>query len=1060
MVNNSILDEPIEEINVPVMKPIPYVAKVASLRNLTRNYVESLVRKSAADVRKTINKFADWIISHVPERVRRNANERVEKLKKDIKRIYSRYGEHTLYEREAPLRGFLRTYRIDGRRGYDQTTFTQYIRPRVIKLLSEKKKPFQVKFIFTFKFLKGEEYNESYFHTNVERIMEGTNIGDLYNIMIAMCLEKIEKFQNKGSGWQFDSVVSFDINVDPFNPIRGSLYFPLPEKLARKHAIINVQNKQDNKCFKWAVTSAVFQRKVHPERFNQELIDNSKRLNWSGIDFPTPLNQIEIFEQQNPYSINVYGYRNESVYTLRISKKHEKGKQCIKLMLLENRNNNHYCWIKDGSRLISSQVSKHNGKIYICDYCDNTFPTEESFERHIEYCSKHKAVKVNMPEKGTMLSFKNHQRKMRVPFVVYADFEALTKGISTCSPNDTSSYTKQYQKHTPCSFSYYIKCFDDELFPPQLRQYTIKERGENVGKIFVDNLEKDIREIYCKFKFKKNMRITTEEEQDFQKATVCHICENLLLLDKVRDHCHLTGKYRGAAHNQCNLNHVIPSFYPVIFHNLSGYDTHMFIKDLAETPGDIKCIAKTEENYISFDKTLIVDTFMKNGKVIKVKRRIRFLDSFRFMQKSLSELANNLTSNSNLQKHFDTDKLELVKRKGVYPYDYMDSFERLSETSLPPIECWYSKLNDTNISTEEYIHAQRVWDVFGMKTMRDYHDLYLKTDVLLLTDVFEEFRYLCSKHYGLDPAWYYTSPGLAWDACLKMTKVELELLHDQDMLLLIEEAIRGGVSMISTRLGKANHKFMEEYDPSQPSKYIAYLDANNLYGWAMSKKLPTHGFKWMTPWQLVNWRYHTCIVEVDLEYPHDLHDLHNDYPLAPEHLKMDGVDKLIPNLYNKSKYVVHYETLKLYERLGLVITKVYKGIVFHDSNWMKSYIDINTKLRIQSKNNFEKDFFKLMNNSVFGKTIEDVRTRTDIKLVTTKEQAEKYIYKPNYVHRTTFSDNLVAIHMEKTEIYMNKPVYLGMSILDISKTLMYEFHYNYIKPKYGDKAKLLFTDTD
>ena len=210
-----------------------------------------------------------------------------------------------------------------------------------------------------------------------------------------------------------------------------------------------------------------------------------------------------------------------------------------------------------------------------------------------------------------MLSFKNHHKKMRVPFVVYADFEAFTESISTCSPNDSSSYTKQYQRHKPCSFSYYIKCFDDKIFPPLLRQYTIREEDENVGRVFVESLEKDIKEIYHKFKWKRNMRITKEEQKDFGKATVCHICEYLLNDDKVRDHCHLTGRYRRAAHNKCNLNYKLPSFYPVIFHNLSGYDTHMFIKDLAETEGEINCIAKTEEDYISFQKTIIVDTFVK-----------------------------------------------------------------------------------------------------------------------------------------------------------------------------------------------------------------------------------------------------------------------------------------------------------------------------------------------------------------------------------------------------------------------------------------------------------------
>ena len=345
-----------------------------------------------------------------------------------------------------------------------------------------------------------------------------------------------------------------------------------------------------------------------------------------------------------------------------------------------------------------------------------------------------------------------------------------------------------------------------------------------------------------------------------------------------------------------------------------------------------------------------------------IKRQIRFIDSLKFMNSSLKKLASNLTVYPNLARYSKQRRLKLVCRKGVYPYDYMDCFEKLLETCLPPIECWYSKLNDTNISADDYKHAQRVWNVFGMKTMRDYHDHYLKTDVLLLGDVFEEFRNLCLKNYGLDPAWYYTLPGLAWDACLKMTRVNLDLLHDLDILLMIEKGIRGGVSMISTRYGKANHKYMEEYNPSLPSKYITCQDANNLYGWAMSRKLPTSGFKWMPPYQLRDWERFPCILEVDLEYPHELHNLHNDYPLAPEHLEIGGVFKLIPNLYNKKNYVVHHETLKLYLKYGLKITKVHRGVTFKESPWMKEYIDMNTELRKKGKNDFEKDLFKLMNN--------------------------------------------------------------------------------------------------
>ena len=204
-------------------------------------------------------------------------------------------------------------------------------------------------------------------------------------------------------------------------------------------------------------------------------------------------------------------------------------------------------------------------------------------------------------------------------------------------------------------------------------------------------------------------------------------------------------------------------------------------------------------------------------------------------------------------------------------------------------------------------------------------------------------------------------------------------------------------------------------------------------------------------------------MEVDLEYPKSLHDLHNDYPLAPEQIVVNKVKKLIPNLGDKKKYVIHYENLKQYLNLGLKLTHIHRGIKFEESPWLKSYIDINTDLRTKAKNDFEKDFFKLMNNSVFGKSMENIRNRVDIKLVTDKKKARKLAAKPNFNHCNIFSEDLVAIHMKKkkkkTELTFNKPVYLGMCILDLSKTLMYDFHYNYIKQKYEDKAKLLFTDT-
>ena len=220
-----------------------------------------------------------------------------------------------------------------------------------------------------------------------------------------------------------------------------------------------------------------------------------------------------------------------------------------------------------------------------------------------------------------------------------------------------------------------------------------------------------------------------------------------------------------------------------------------------------------------------------------------------------------------------------------------------------------------------------------------------------------------------DSARYFSAPDLAWDAALKITKVQLELLSNSDMLLMIESGIRGGIATISHRHAKTNNEYMgAEFDPTMKSKFISYLDVNALYSWMMLKPLPTSGFEWMTHDEIDDWKQLSCILDVDLEYPEDLHNLHNDCPLAPERVKMGNVEKLIQNVNIKTNYVVHYAILKLYENFDLKIANIHRGIKFEERAWLEEYINLNTKLRIETKqsgNNFEVDFFKLMNNSVW-----------------------------------------------------------------------------------------------
>ena len=353
----------------------------------------------------------------------------------------------------------------------------------------------------------------------------------------------------------------------------------------------------------------------------------------------------------------------------------------------------------------------------------------------------------------------------------------------------------------------------------------------------------------------------------------------------------------------------------------------------------------------------------------------------------------------------------------------------------------------------------------------------MQSDTLLLADVFENFRDMCLKEYELDPAHFLSLPGLAWQACLKKTNVELELLTDCDLLLMVEERIRGGICHSVHRYAKANNKYMKNYNKNEESSYIQYLDANNLYGWAMSKKLPVNGFKWIdnketaepTVGLVINEDFiknydennnKGYILEVDVKYPKRLHELHSDLPFLSERMEVNKCKKLVCNLFNKKKSVAHINTLKQALNNGLKLKKVHRVIEFNQEAWLKPYIDMNIELRKLARNDFEKDLFKMMNNSVFGKTMENIRKHRDVKLVTTNKKRSKLVSEPNYHTINLISENLSIIEMKKTKVKMNKPIYLGLSILETSKTLMYEFWYDYMKPKYNNDVKLCYVDTD
>ena len=1067
----------------------PITAQESNLGVLVSNVPIELIRKAKKKVQsaqEALENFKEYIKNLKSYNI---SADRLKKLTKQLERKEKKAKEEkdrifTPTREASAFKNYTNQYVMYNTIfNYTASKFLADAKPAITNIFNTNRNIKTILYLYVL-MSQGERIEEFAFHSkSLKLILMETDENEIYDEMVDEIEEEMQKTREAvGSGWRFERVIKLVLHTTRWEPLYGSSYMPLDPYLANKKALINMQN-EDDKCFMWSVLRALYPKDNHPERIDKDLKSKQDSINMKGIRYPVDLKAIDRFEIQNPnISISVVGYNKENlVHPIRVSK-YTGCDHDITLLLLKEavkgengkiEEKTHYTLVKNKSALLASQINNHKGSRHICLNCFNSFNSPKALETHKEYCYENESVKILMPQQGTFLRFKNFLYSEKAPFAAYADFESLIKPMDNCNPDPNKSYTKKYQKHEPISFSYYINSSIDGVFKPILRKYTkTKEEDMDAMDVFIKWLEEDVKAIANIEE--KEMIFTEEDRKQFNKASDCWICGEYLGNGRVRDHCHYTGRYRGPAHNSCNLKYRKPKSISVFFHNLSGYDSHLFIKKLGSPnkKENIDCIPNNEEKYISFSKTIVTGQYTnKKGEVKNKTFKIVFKDSLKFMSSSLGALVNNLPKDAfkNLLKYFTPKQAEILKQKGFYPYEYMNTEEKFNDTKLPPREAFYSKLSGRGITEKDYKHAWNVWNSFKMKTFKEYHELYNVTDVLLLADVFENFRDLCLKIYGLDPVYYFTAPGLAWDACLKITNIDLELLSDVNMLLMFEKGIRGGISIISNRYGKANNKYMGRgFNKNKPSKYLMYLDENNLYGCGMSMKLPTRGFKWLTGGEMEkiyenrhNLNKMPCILEVDLEYPENLHDRHNDYPLCPEKVKCkNGVEKLIPNLRDKTKYVLHYKNLIQCLDMGLKIKHIHRGIKFVQSEWMKPYIDKNTNLRAKAKNNFEKDFYKLMNNSVFGKTMENIRNRVNVKLVNTEEKLRKLVAKPNFKGRKIFNENLVSVHMKKTSLTMNKPVYLGMCILDLSKTIMYDFHYNYIKSKYGEKAKLLFSDTD
>ena len=653
-----------------------------------------------------------------------------------------------------------------GSEGSNSLSFTEYldlIKPYLEDLINEKKNKGEWKLQLTarisFVSLKPDSDEMRLMHTR-SNSAEFMNVSETEEIIESLYRSLLQNYNDnlqekmRGSNFVFNGINYFFYNFNRVSISKGGSYIESPKWLKDKISTINQKNN-DNKCFQYATTLALnFNNiKKDPQRISKitPFIDN---YNWNDINFPATKKDWNKFEVNNKHvALNILyvPYNTKKIEIAYKSKYNLIRDNQIILLMINNGENWHYLVVKSLSRLLRGISSNHDGDHY-CLNCFHSYRTENKLNAHKKICENHDYCNIEMPSpNNNLIKYNQGEKSLKLPFVIYADLECILKKIDTCQNNPDLSSTTKINQHIPSGYSIYTNCSFDKS-NNKLSYY----RGEDCMKRFCKDLKDHATKI-IDFKKKDMIPLTKEEKANYNKENICHICKKDFNNDmKVKDHCHFTGKYRGAAHNMCNLRYKIPKNIPVIFDNGSTYNYHFIIKELAcEFDGNFECLGENTEKYITFSVPIKKRIDNKN---IDRTYKIKFIDSFRFMAISLSKLVDNLTDNihndkcikcksnlcfvnamnetllfkcidcekeygkefnKELLKRFsntyefcdnDLNKFLILLRKGVYPYEYTDEWDKFNEKKLPCKESFYSNLTMEDISDKDYKHANNVFE--------------------------------------------------------------------------------------------------------------------------------------------------------------------------------------------------------------------------------------------------------------------------------------------------------------------------------------------------------------
>lgn len=971
--------------------------------------------------------------------------------------------------RQKAHRGYLKSFRASLNGFQDPHQLYLETRP-VLKQIINTSTILKIRILICvnviFKKIIGESSDELeqkfYFCSHCERILSSFQTDGAITRCFSNIQKNISNFVRNGSGWVIKKINFIDLHLGKYRENKGGCKRgSLPQHIQRKKALLDIEC-EDNACFLYSVAAGLFPQKKNSSRASlyKKFL---KYLKIKNLTFPMSVENIPRFETMNKITVHVFGYEENEreIYPMYISP--QKFFKQVDIFLHKK----HFYLIKNFNRLLGT---KSNSR-YFCKRCLNGFKRRSTLENHTDLCINHKVQKTRLP-RDPIIKFKNLGKMLYHPFCIFCDFECLTQKYSNPLPSTSSSFTVCTENHRAISYS--MICVDINDRPIFHENYC----GKDVIKHFLHTLKNISRKLILKMK----EIIPLNESGMYVNSNRCHICRKTFLQGeiRVRDHNHYgSGEFRGMAHQWCNLNYRATYFIPVVIHNSKNYDSHLILKELPmDYAKRIEIIPSTMEKFTMFSLD-----------------EIRFIDSYQFLEAPLDVLVQNLNASGHQFKIFErffenSEHRHLLLRKGVFPYSYLCEESVLSEKKLPSKPMFYNNLINAGISDKDYNHAQLVYSAFKCKTFGDYLEIYNDMDAILLAEIFCSFRRSSFKHYSLDPVHFVTGAELTWNAGLKFSRAELELFQNVDQYLWIESQMRGGVCMLGTRYAKANNiSIPENYNPLLPSSHILALDVNNLYGYVMSQPLPVGNFAWLTRSEIQEFNIFKCkkksavgfFLEVDLIYPSHLHDKHNCYPLAAEHMfiKQEMLSpyaknicakfniessfpckKLVPNFYEKKNYICHYLNLQFYVKQGLIIKKIHRVLSFSQSPFIKDYIAFNNDMRSCSASDFEKAFFKKMNNAFFGKCCQSSRRKLSLRASLNESNCKKYLSSPLLENFQIVNEDFSIFKFKKPCLVLDKPIYVGFSILEMSKLHMYKLYYNHFKKIYNEKIELLYTDTD